>query len=97
MITNPSAPVEIFHGEEHQGLEKEESTRGGSEWDQMVAGVSSGDHGAATGGGAQWDDGTGQKREGGEDGQHRELTLEVMVRTARSEEERRRRGGARRW
>ena len=64
--------------------------------DHLVAGVSSGDHGAAAGGGDRWDDGTEQKREGGEDGEHRELTLEVMATTARHGEAGRRRHGARR-
>ena len=61
----------------------------------MVTGASSGDNGTAAGGGARWDDGTEQKREEREDGEHRELTLELMARTERSEEGRRRRGGAR--
>ena len=64
--------------------------------DHLVAGVSSGDHGAVAGGGARWDDGTAQKRERGEDGEHRELTLEVMAMTARHGEAGRRRHGARR-
>ena len=64
--------------------------------DHLVAGVSSGDHGAAAGGGARWKDGPEQKREGGEDGEHRELTLEVMATMERHGEAGRRCHGARR-
>ena len=37
--TNLSAPVEICRGEEHQGLEEGEASRGAAGEDHMVAGV----------------------------------------------------------